>query len=73
MWWYAAAHPALLKPTYEPAFGRALTRQYLVGPIIYFVAVVLAFFSATASLLVCLLVLLFFAFPLRWNWHRSGG
>lgn len=67
IWRYAASSPALLKENFDPVLGREFTRQYLVRPVGYFVAVLLAFVNATLCIFVCLLVLVFFALSLRWH------
>ncbi len=62
LWNYASAGRRLLDPRANLDKVRAITRQYRVGPISYLVAFVLAFVSVPASLGLCLLLALFFAF-----------
>jgi uncharacterized membrane protein len=64
-WWYAARNPHLLDPQFDQGRSAALTRQYSIGTTLYLIAFVLAFFSVTASVGMCLLLAVFFAFPLR--------
>lgn len=62
LWLYASGKGRLLGPRADPMEVRAITLQYRFGPIFYAVAFVLAFFSVAASVGLCLLLALFFAF-----------
>ncbi len=62
LWLYASGKGRLLGTRANPTEVRAITRQYRFGPILYAVAFVLAFFSVAASVTLCLLLALFFAF-----------
>ena len=65
LWHYAAYKNRLLDPRSDPRAVQSITRQYAFGPLIYLVAFGLAFFSATASLALNMLLALFFALPGR--------
>jgi uncharacterized membrane protein len=64
LWRYAAHRNRLLDPAAKPEVVRRITRQFLVGPIMYAVATVAAFVSVTVSLgIVGLLALLYLVLP----------
>jgi uncharacterized membrane protein len=65
LWRYATYNNRLLDHRSDPAVVRAISRQYAFGPLFYLAAFVLAFFSATASLALNLLLAIFFAIPGR--------
>jgi uncharacterized membrane protein len=65
LWRYAAYNNRLLDHRSDPAEVRGISRQYAFGPLIYLGAFILAFFSATASLALYLLLAIFFAIPNR--------
>jgi uncharacterized membrane protein len=65
LWHYAAYKNRLLDPRSDPRAVQSITRQYAFGPLIYLVAFGLAFFSATASLVMNMLLALSFAIPGR--------
>lgn len=62
LWRHAICDRRLLIPGYREAEVEALTRQYRYGPVAYIVALALAFVSAWASIGLCLLLVVFFAF-----------
>lgn len=62
VWRYASRWGGLLDPRVPAAEVRSITGQYLVGIPAYVVAFVLAFFSVPASVGLCLLLALYFAF-----------
>ena len=63
LWHYAADKNRLLDPRSDPREVQSITRQYALGPVIYLAAFGLAFFSATASLALNMLLALSFAIP----------
>ncbi|HET9221484.1 MAG TPA: TMEM175 family protein [Roseiflexaceae bacterium] len=63
LWRYASHKNRLIDPRSDPAVVRGISRQYAFGPLVYLAAFILAFFSATASLALTMLLALFFAIP----------
>ncbi len=68
LWHYASHGGRLLDRRADMDQVRAITRQYYFGPPLYAVAFVLAFSHAIASLVLCILLALFFAFT---GWVRK--
>lgn len=62
LWRYASAGKNLLDPHVSEERVREITRKYAPGIPLYLVAVVLALFSVTASIALCLAMAVFFAF-----------
>ncbi|HLY24754.1 MAG TPA: TMEM175 family protein [Aggregatilineales bacterium] len=60
---YAAYNNRLFDKKTDPKLAAAIGRRYLVGPIAYAVAVLIAQVSVSASLLLNLLLAVFFAIP----------
>jgi uncharacterized membrane protein len=65
LWRYAAHKGRLLGPHPNQVAVRAITRQYVFGPLLYTAALALAFFWAPASLILNGLLALYFAFAGR--------
>ena len=65
LWRYATYKGRLLGPNPNRAAVRAISRQYVFGPLLYTAALALAFFSAPASLILNGLLALYFAFAGR--------
>jgi len=65
LWRYAAYKNRLLGKNADAHAVRAISNQYLFGPLLYAVAFGLAWLSVPASILLNLLLALFFAFPGR--------
>ncbi len=65
IWRYATHKNRLLGKNADPHAVRAISNQYLFGPVLYAVAFGLAWISAPASIVLNLLLALFFAFPGR--------
>jgi uncharacterized membrane protein len=65
LWRYASYHNRLLAKNADERAVRAITRQYWFGPVVYFLAFILALFSTQASITLCFLLALFFAIPPR--------
>jgi len=62
LWGYAASGRRLLGARANLAQVQAITRQYRMGPVLYAVAFALVFVSVPASLTMCALLALFWAF-----------
>lgn len=65
LWRHAADGERLLSDDHDRHKVRRITEQYRFGPLLYLVAFGLAFVSVPASVLVSLLLALFFALPPR--------
>ncbi len=65
LWRYASYHNRLLGKDADTRAVRAISRQYLFGPLLYLIAFGLAWVYAPASIIFNLLLALFFALPGR--------
>ena len=65
LWRYASYHNRLLSKNADTRAVSAITRQYMFGPVVYLLALILALFSTPASLTLNFLLALFFAIPPR--------
>lgn len=65
LWRYASYRNRLLGKNVDSRAVQAISRQYLFGPLVYFIAFSLAFVSTPISIAFNLLLALFFAFPGR--------
>src|SRR5260221_4706343 len=63
LWAYASHNNRLLDRNADPRWVAGITAQYRFGPIFYFVAFILAIFSAWASLILQIALAMFFAIP----------
>jgi uncharacterized membrane protein len=63
LWRYATGRGRLLGDDYDRDMVEWITRQYTPGPLAYVVALAVGLFNATASLLLNMLLALFFALP----------
>ena len=63
MWRYASKDLRLLDADGKLETVKSINRQYVVGPPLYLLAVVLAFISAEASLALCIVLAVFFGLP----------
>jgi uncharacterized membrane protein len=63
LWRYASGGNRLLAPTADPVAVGRITRQYLFGPLLYLAAFLLALINVPLSLLLNLLLAVFFALP----------
>ena len=63
MWIYASRRGRLLVRGYDRTAVKHMTTGYLVGPVVYIAAFLLAFFSVAASVGLCYLLTIFFALP----------
>lgn len=71
LWRYAAHNNRLLRKDVDPQDVLAINRQYLLGPFIYLLAFGLAWINVPASLLLNLLLAIFFVLPHRAKRHSS--
>jgi uncharacterized membrane protein len=65
LWRYASYQNRLLDPRADPRAVQSISQQYAFGPLLYLLAFGLAFVSALASLVMNMLLALFFAIPGR--------
>jgi uncharacterized membrane protein len=65
LWRYAAYHNRLLRKDVDPQEIVAINRQYFFGPLIYLLAFGLAWINVPASILLNLVIAIFFALPMR--------
>jgi uncharacterized membrane protein len=63
LWHYAADHGRLLVRGYDAEAVRAITKQYRFGPLLYVVALLLAFINVKACMGLCAGLVVFFAIP----------
>jgi TMEM175 potassium channel family protein len=63
LWRYAAHRGRLLGPDADPVQVQRISRQFLVGPVLYAAATVLAFVSVPASLTIVGLLAVFYVVP----------
>ena len=67
LWRHARAYDGmLLEPDADPDSVVAITKQYRFGPLFYLALIGVAWFSAALSLVLNLLLAVFFALPPRW-------
>ena|SRR5437588_6276040 len=65
LWRYASYHNRLLSKNADTHAVAAISRQYLLGPLLYLIAFGLAWISAQASIIFILILALYFAVPGR--------
>jgi uncharacterized membrane protein len=65
LWRYASYHNRLLGKNADQRGVTAISRQYLFGPLLYLIALGLAFVNTPASIILNFLLALFFALPGR--------
>jgi uncharacterized membrane protein len=70
LWLYVTHRQDLLHEDADHASIHAISRQYLLGPLYYIVALVVAIYSPLTSVLLDLLLAIFFALPAR-MFHRQ--
>ena len=71
LWRHARAHKGmLLEPDADPDSIIAITKQYRFGPLFYLVLIGVAWYSAVLSLVLNLLLAVFFALPPSWLQRR---
>jgi uncharacterized membrane protein len=64
-WRYLCKHPRLLLASADPEEIEGITRQYRFGPLLYLIALGLAFVSVFVSVAICFALAIFFAFAGR--------
>jgi uncharacterized membrane protein len=64
VWWYAAGRGRLLAKD-TAAFAQGVTRRYLLGPVLYLAALLVAFVWVPGALLLCAGLAVLFAWPYR--------
>ncbi len=69
LWWYATSRHRLVDRTIDPVLVRRATRRNLTAPLIYLFAIGISWFSVTASLVLFILVPLYYVFPGRIDRH----
>ncbi|HYS56368.1 MAG TPA: TMEM175 family protein [Thermoanaerobaculia bacterium] len=72
LWRYVARRRHLLYEEADHASIHGISRQYLLGPVYYIVAFIVAIFSPLTSVIIDLLLAIFFALPAR-MFHRGGN
>lgn len=65
MWWYIVRHPRLLLAHINTRLTSSITRRYRFGPILYLIALALAFVNVFASVALNVALAVFFALPHR--------
>ncbi len=63
LWRYASYNNRLFDSSTDPELVRRISQQFVLGPVAYLIAFVLAIFSAPASLALSMLLALFYALP----------
>ena len=63
-WGYATRREGIMAPG-KSAGARQITWQYILGPVLYLIAIAIAFVSGTAVLIWSALVAIYFAIPAR--------
>ena len=63
VWRYASTGGRLLTPDHNSRLADGITRAYRFGPLLYLIVFMLAFFSMTASMSLCILLAVFFTLP----------
>jgi uncharacterized membrane protein len=65
LWWYATSRYRLVDRNIDPRLVQRATRRNLTAPLIYLLAIGISVFSVPASLVLLLLVPLYYIFPGR--------
>jgi uncharacterized membrane protein len=63
VWFYASRGNRLLDPAADPVAVTSISRRFLLGPPTYLLAFILAFFNATASLVVLIALTIAYVIP----------
>jgi uncharacterized membrane protein len=69
LWWYATSGYRLVDRNIDPRLVQRATRRNLTAPLIYLLAIGISLFSVPASLVLFLLVPLYYIFPGRIDRH----
>jgi uncharacterized membrane protein len=73
LWWYATSRYRLVDRNIDPRLVQQATRRNLAGPLIYLLAIGISVFSVPASLLLFILVPLYYILPGRIDRHWAQG
>lgn len=65
IWWYAASHRELLHDAISPEQAKAIGKRFLIGPIGYGVATLLAFVNPWLSIALSIALNAYFLWPRR--------
>ena len=75
-WWYATKDHRLVDSDLDLDFIRIMSRRYLVGPIMYLVAIAVSFASIETSYALYIATLLYYLLPVRkdksWFWFTKS-
>ena len=66
-WWYAAKNHRLIDPDLDPNFITIMSRRSVIGTIVYLIAAALSFFSTTVSLVLYIVIPIYYLIPARTN------
>ena len=69
LWWYATSRYRLVNREIDPHLVQRATRRNLTGPLIYLLAIGISLFSVPASLVLFLVVPVYYIFPGRIDRH----
>jgi uncharacterized membrane protein len=69
LWWYATSRCRLVDRAIDPRLVQRATRRNLTGPLIYLLAIGISLVSVSASLVLFILVPLYYIFPGRIDRH----
>jgi uncharacterized membrane protein len=75
-WWYATKDHHLIDPDLDPTFIRVMSRRSFLGTIIYLIAAALSFVSTTVSLVLFIVIPIYYLIPARtdrpWLWFTRN-
>ena len=64
-WWYAAKNHRLIDPDLDPTFITIMSRRGIIGIILYLIAAALSFISTTVSLVLFIIIPVYYLIPVR--------
>ncbi|MEO5951630.1 MAG: hypothetical protein ABIQ44_04095, partial [Chloroflexia bacterium] len=65
LWAYISRGNRLIDPRSDPVQVQTITRSYSFGPVLYLSALLASFYNATAGLVICALLIIFFSLSPR--------
>jgi uncharacterized membrane protein len=75
-WWYASKDHRLTDPDLEPTFVKIMSRRGTIGIVIYLIAAALSFVSIIASLVLFIVIPIYYLVPARtdkpWLWFTKN-
>jgi uncharacterized membrane protein len=75
-WWYATRDHRLIDPDLDPNFIKIMSRRGTIGIVIYLIAAALSFVSITASLVMFIVIPIYYLVPARtdktWLWFTRN-